>query len=278
MRLGSHRKADILAKILVCGLFFLSAILYVEPNLQSQTKDATDPCHARPAGERAKSFLAFDEFNKELREAITRQDAVELAFLVTFPLRVNEAGGTILLNDVGALKTHFQDVFTPAMRKEILSSDSGESDCGAEGIGYGRGVIWVHGTDRGYSIWSVNRDATGPYKEMYRRLPRIEFVCQTQTHRIVVDMMAGEVLRYRSWDKPRPVSGTPNIELLKGKDTFEGTNVCAVPIYTFQKGETTYSVEGGLGCFAESDNVPKDATGHLAVTVGERTLTEQWCY
>jgi hypothetical protein len=56
----------------------------------------SDPCNAMPktGSVAALNFLTFDDFDKELRIAISRQDALALAFLVTLPLRVNDAGGT----------------------------------------------------------------------------------------------------------------------------------------------------------------------------------------
>ncbi len=230
-----------------------------------------------PANESAaKSFLTFDQFDKELRDALSRQDAVELAFLVTFPLRVNDAGGTISIDNAAALRTHFQEVFTPTVRKEILSEKDDHVGCMTEGIGYARGVIWVNANERGYSIWSVNRDAVPPYSTINKwNIPKIEYVCQTEAHLIVIDTVPGGNLRYRAWKKPRSLAGAPDLEIMKGDGSFEGTNVCAVPIYTFKNGDTVYRVEGGLGC---DPDAPKDATGRLEVTPGGNTIVDFWCY
>jgi hypothetical protein len=91
-----------------------------------------------PAGDAAKGFFAFDQFDKELRSALTRKDATAMALLVRFPLRVNDAGGAISIDDATALQSHFNEVFTPAVRKEILNSPT-DGGCNVEGIGYGRG-------------------------------------------------------------------------------------------------------------------------------------------
>ena len=227
----------------------------------------------------AKNFLTFDRFDKELRVAITQKDAVALAFLVTFPLRVNDAGGTISLNNPAALKSHFEEVFTPAVRKAILSEKNDDVGCNSEGIGYGLGVIWVNASKRGYSIWSVNRDAVPPYPKNQQNIPKINYVCQTQTHRIVVETLADGTLRYRSWNKPRSVTEAPDLEIAKGDSTFEGTQVCAVPIYTFKNGSNVYRVEGGLGCFGDAEpGPPRDATGRLEVGVADKPVTDSWCY
>ncbi|HEV2445658.1 MAG TPA: hypothetical protein VGS58_07040, partial [Candidatus Sulfopaludibacter sp.] len=196
--------------ILLCNLALLP--------VSAQAALDRDPCHAAPGdgSVAARNFLSFDQFDRELRGAITRQDSVALAFLVTFPLRVNDTGGTLSVDNAAALKMHFQDVFTPAVRKAILNERFSDLGCNIEGIGYGLGVIWVNASERGYAIWSVNRDAVPPYRNTWKA-PKINYVCQTPTHRILVETLAGGTLRYRSWNKPRFVSGPPDLEIRGGK-------------------------------------------------------------
>ena len=253
----------------------------------AQPAAGKDPCHAIPAegSMAAKNFLSFDRFDKELRAALTKQDAVALAFLITFPLRVNDAGGTISLDNAAALKTHFQEVFTPAVRKEILSENFSDLvkpydvyGCPDEGIGYRRGVIWVNASERGYAISAVNRDWVPPYPVNKWWIPKIEYVCQTETHRIAIETLTGRTLRYRSWNKPRSVAERPDLEILKGDGTFEGTNVCAYPVYTFRSGTAVYRVAGGLGCWGDAEGAPKEATGQLEVTVADKQPISSWCY
>jgi hypothetical protein len=257
--------------------FALAAVLSVPPML-AQDVQLSDPCHAMTA--KSKNFLTFEKFDKELRIALTRQDALALAFLVTFPLRVNDAArGTFSINDAAALKTHFQEVFTPAVRKAILSEKNDNMGCMTEGVMYANGVIWVNASERGYAIWSVNRDAVPPYKMNKWNTLTTKYICQTQTHRIVVDIVTGGDLRYRAWNKPRPLTDSPDLEILKGDGTFEGTNFCAVPIYTFKKGTAIYRIEGGLGCFGDNEpGPPKNATGQLVVTLKDKPAVEAWCY
>jgi len=244
-----------------------------------QSANALDPCGAMPKSDAAaKHFLTFAAFDKELRDALEHQDAVALSFLVQFPLRVNDNGGTISIDDASALKTHFQEVFTPAVRKEILADHDEPGGCGIEGVGYGRGVLWVQASDRGYAIYVVNRDSVAPYAS--GNTAKINYVCQTQTHRIAIDTLADGTLRYRSWNKPRPVTGEPDLDLKPGTQSFEGTNVCAFPVYTFKSGKTEITIDGGLGCGPDSgpDASPKDATGHLRITIADKTVTDVWCY
>jgi len=265
----------------LCFAFVAAVALSAIPASPQNASDK-DPCKAMPAAASAaaKNFLTFDQFDKELRITLTRQDAMALAFLVRFPLRVNDNGGTISIDDAEALKAHFQEIFTPAVRKEILGEDFKDLGCMTEGIGYGTGVIWVDANDRGYAIWSVNRDAVPPFPKASPAGPVIKFVCQTETHRIVVDTVAGGALRYRAWKKPRAVTDAPDLELGKGEDKVEGTNYCAVPIYRFKNGDDAYVVEGGLGCLGDNEpgGPPKDATGRLEVTMREKRPVDFWCY
>lgn len=264
-------------KTLLLALVFLSAAT----GLCAQDAGLTDPCHVMPkAGTLdAKHFLTFDRFDKELRAALTNQDALALAFLVKFPLRVNDSGSTISIDNAEALKMHFQEVFTPAVRKEILAEKLGEDGCMTAGIGYGLGVIWVNANDLGYAIWSVNVDAVLPSPKASPNSQVIKYVCQTLTHRIVVDSTANGIPRYRSWNKPKPLTDLPDLEIVKGEATFEGTNVCAVQIYTFKSGTATYRVEGGLGCWGDNEpGPPKDSTGRLEITVAGKPATDTFCY
>jgi hypothetical protein len=253
------------------------AVSAAQSGAAAQDARPADPCSAMPDAGSAgsKNFLSFDQFDKELRTAVANQDALALAFLVRFPMRVNDEGGTISLDDPAALKTHFQEVFTPAVRKAILGQSTKDQGCMAGGVMYGRGVIWAYASQRGYAIWSVNRDAVPPYSVNKWNIPKIEFICQTETHRIVIDAVAGGAPRYRVWNKPRPVTEPPDLEIAKGEGTFEGTNFCAVPIYTFKSSTTVYRVEGGTGCDNEAS---KDATGRLEVSMVGKPPSESWCY
>jgi hypothetical protein len=43
------------------------------------------------------------------------------------------------------------------------------------------------------------------------------FVCRADTARIVVDRLADETLRYRSWTRPRALTDKPDLEITGGK-------------------------------------------------------------
>lgn len=243
----------------------------------AQKQAPADPCKAKP--QNATYFFDLTRFDHEMRDALERRDATSMAFLVSFPVRVNRSSGTILLADPEALRTHFDDIFSPAVVKEILAQDPSDLGCRSmeESVGYGRGEIWVKASSRGYAIWVINPES--PQSSEGRKPQQLQFVCQTDTHRIVINETSDDFL-YRSWKLSRPLSAKPDLELAHGKQTFEGTSICAVPVLSFRNGDTTYEVDEGLGCFApgEATTPPENATGSITVTTSGKIVLHDWCY
>jgi hypothetical protein len=260
------------------ALFAFAALLGTSV-ASAQDAPPSDPCGVRPKGntEASKNFFTFGQFDKELRSALATQDALAMAFLVQFPLLVNDESGTISINNAGALKAHFQEVFTSAVRKTILDDKSNSFECNVEGIGYASGVIWVEPSPRGYAIKTVNRDAPS-FPKRNPIVPHTEYVCQTQSHRIVIEKTADGALRYRSWNRPKLVTEAPDLEIARGKQTFEGSDVCAVPVWTFTSGAAVYTVGGALGCYDSNHPPPEGATGDLNVTIAGKSVSNAWCY
>jgi hypothetical protein len=215
-----------------------------------------------------KAFLAFD---RELRTALSKQDLLSVALLVAYPLRINENRGKYSLDDPAALQSHFPEVFPPSVRKAVMEQKPEAFFCNAEGIMYGNGDVWVGPMAVGYAIKTINLPDTGPAPAS-----KIEFVCNADRHRIVIDAPGGTV-RYRAWNSPRPLSDTPDLEIPTGKQGVEGTGPCTYPVWTFTRGGTEYSVRGLGGCSADS-NQPEGAHGMLEVTADGKSLAHSWCY
>ncbi|HWE83751.1 MAG TPA: hypothetical protein VG267_02325 [Terracidiphilus sp.] len=220
----------------------------------------------------------FLEFDTELRAALTKQDPVALAFLVRFPLDVNEApGDSYSLNDAGALQRHFVQVFGAKVRQAVLNSPVRALMCRDEGVMYGNGEVWVEATKFGYAVSAVNVEAAAAATGAAR--PQIKYECQTEKHRIVIDEGADRAARYRSWDRPHSVTGDPDLVITRGDSTFQGTGVCAYPQWTFKNATVTYTVDGALGCLGDSEPPPpKGASGHLLVKVPGKPEVFQWCF
>jgi hypothetical protein len=107
----------------------------------------------------------------------------------------------------------------------------------------------------------------------------LEFVCETDKHRIIVDASATGVGRYRAWNKPRPLTQKPDLELLNGKWSSEGSGPCRYDLFTFTNGKTQYEIGELPGCGAgDADSPPQSAIGQLEVVSGDKTESTSWCY
>lgn len=229
-----------------------------------------DSCDLSVLGAKdTKSFLAFD---KELRVAIAKQDVVAMAFLVQFPLRVHSETGNYSLDDPAALQSHLQEVFPTAVRKAILDQKVEETFCKDEGVMYGNGEVWINATKLGYAIQIVNLRSAAHTAVANDR--QIDFVCQTEKFRIVVDSVA-RTSRYRAWNKPHPVTGEPDLEIKSGEQTVEGTGPCAHPVWKFKNRSASYIIQD-LGC--TEDAPPKDAKGMFEVQIQGQSKASGWCY
>jgi hypothetical protein len=231
---------------------------------------------ARAGGGRARDFLAFD---RELRGALSRQDAAAMAFLVHFPLHLNHPEGySTSLDDPAALQALFAQAFPPEVRSAVLNQKPDSIKCDANGIAYGNGEVWVTplGKDRelrykvkAVSLPGANREASE------QRAPRIVFVCDAEKHHVILDSVDNRTARYRAWNKPRAVTDKPDLELPSGKISWQGTNVCTYAIWQFAKGSTEYVVNS-LGCTDGSE--PAGAIGNLEVSEGGKLKQKWWCY
>lgn len=215
------------------------------------------------------SFLAFD---RELRAAMSKQDAVAATFLVKHPLRINDDRGSFYLNDAASLQSRFQEVFPPTVRTTILNQPSETLFCNYGGIMYGSGIVWVNLTGKRYAIETINVRPSAP-----PATAKIEFICETDKERIVIDTGASGSPRYRTWNKPRALTDKPNLDIPNGDQHFEGTGPCAHSRWRFTSGATKFVAEE-LGCFGDSNSPPKGAKGRLGVSFNDNPQTSLWCF
>ena len=231
-----------------------------------------------------KSFLAFD---REFRTALSRQDAAMMTLLVSYPLRVNVAGGSWYLNDPGSLQSRFQEIFPPAVRAAVLKERPETIGCTSEGIMYGTGTVWVNPhadeshakantKDERYLVETINLPS--PANSAKPASGRVEFVCETGQHRIIVDLGAAGAPRYREWDKPRSLTEKPSVEIPGGSMEWEGTGPCSHSRWAFTSATTQYAIEELGRCYSDSDPPPKGAKGSLDVTANGKPHANWRCF
>jgi len=258
-----------------CGATVL-AVLAAHPAVAANTKLGPS-CDLEPLGGTDKQeFLRFD---RELRDALAKRDAVAASFLVQFPLRLNYADGSSLsLNNAAALQKRFAEVFNERVVAAIRAQKPDEIHCMDQGILYGHGELWAdyagEGAAQRYRVVVVNLPAP-PGVGAGPSAPTPEFICDAEKHRVVVDKDAKGTWRYRAWDKPRPLTDPPSLVLAGGKVESEGTGRCRYSWWTFGKGTTEISVSE-LGCTEGKE--PAGARGTLDVSVGGKVSQHWYCF
>lgn len=259
---------------LVVLVFFCSATCIAQAAKQSDMPYSGSPCTSgggiSPSPQQIEVFKTFDN---SFRDALKRNNKAELAFLVHFPLRVNTSKGTILIPDAQSLAGHYDEIFPPFVRDAVLSTTAADYTCRYdEGLGYKAGAVWASTDGYSFGLDAVNTVTKSADSDTWQ----LAYTCETKTHRIVIDEKDDSLARYRSWNKPKPLSTEPDVNLTNGQKSFEGTGVCSYPMYTFKAGNVTYEVDGALGCTDGSE--PKRATGHLLVTIGADKVTDSYCF
>jgi hypothetical protein len=221
---------------------------------------------------------AFDAFDARLRSAARSDDPSAFADLVTYPLRVNRDGRSIMVRSREELAKDAARIFTASVRRDIVSQQG--FFCRDVGLMYGAGTVWVRvvpaadAQPERYAVSTLNVPETDPTRTPSRAAPELKLKCVAPANTVRVEDL-GDTLRYRSWRRGQPPTAKPDLVLERGTVTFEGSGPCEHAIYTFKNGDTTYSVSE-LGCTDGSE--PADTTGRLTVSRGGSQLAEWLCH
>jgi hypothetical protein len=236
---------------LASALAFLVYAIVAGSSVWSQESEVGKRCDLAVFGLKdAKAFLVFD---RDLREAIEKQDAGKIALLVQYPLRVTDDRSQIFIHDGRSLQGRFAQIFTPAIRRAILSTTRDTIWCNYTGINYGdTGQVWVNVTDKGFFLMTVNLPNSGSSASPNERV--VEIACHTDQQQIVIDRTQKGEPRFRSWKLGRSISGPPDLQIEAGSESIEGTGPCARRIWTFQTTITEMRLEEP-GCYGD-DNLP----------------------
>ena len=198
-----------------------------------------------------------------------------MALLVKPSLRVSDDRGSYYIDDARSLQLHFHDIFTSKIHEIVSRQRPEDLTCLSVGVMYGAGTVWVTISGERYAIFSVNIPSEGYAPKSEQKT--VEFVCNADKHRIIVDAFGDGAPRYRAWTKPHSLIDKPDIEIPDGKREFEGSGTCVYTSWTFTKAGATYSLHGPGGCYEDSHQPPADSNGSLDVSVTGKTEVSWWC-
>ena len=217
------------------------------------------------------SFLQFDH---EFRSALSDQDAGTMALLVKPSLRVSDYRGSYYIEDARSLQLRFKDIFGSRVREIVSRERPQDLTCLSDGVMYGDGAVWVTFTGERYAISAVNIPSEGHAPKSEQKT--VEFVCNADKHRVIVDAVGDGAPRYRAWTKPHALTDKPDLEIPDGKREFEGSGPCGYTLWTFSRAGATYSLHGPGGCYEDLHQPPTDSNGSLDVSVSGKEVS-WWC-
>lgn len=115
-------------------------------NLSKQGELRAAPEREAEADETSPTNTAYRTFLSRLQSAIRADDRRAVARLVDLPLRVNFDDGAISYRDRRSIERDFDRIFTPAVRRAILSQQADELFTNSQGAMIGDGQVWFDRT------------------------------------------------------------------------------------------------------------------------------------
>lgn len=240
-------------------------------------EDAGPTCAGNEYGAEDRGALA--QFDRELRIALKEGDAELAGLLASYPLTVNESGGsTIRIANPQALKQHYDAIFPQAITDAVLNTSPGKVSCMSAGVMYANGALWARPTvsngHLSFRIDTMNNMGTETAERSTSTEPRLVFVCETEHVRSAVFRSAERGYRLKVWTRPRSIVDAPDVAIPAGDDAeqVEGSGVCAHRIWSFERESVRYSL-AELGCGGDSE--PARSTGNMTLESGPVTRHDQ---
>lgn len=233
---------------------------------------ATDVCPGPSGGANDREELL--RFDSELRTALSAGDVASTALLVSFPLRVNDSG-TIFLADARTFQARFAEVFPPSIRKAVLETEPEQVLCfwRYDSTMYGLGEVWVSRVRQGafqrFAVVAVNVNAAPiPLS------PQLDFVCNGDLYRAIIESNSDQSARLRTWEQPRLLTDVPDIDISGGEMRLEGSGSLTYRVWEFHDRDTKVVVTDGV----DFESSPPGALGALFLSVIGEGDSESWCY
>jgi len=106
----------------------------------------------------------------------------------------------------------------------------------------------------------------------------ILFSCNAEKHMVLISQADPNTYLYRSWNKPKPITDKPDMELKSSN--MESVGSCQ-RYYKFKSGKFEFEVTNQWSCQGPGEIPPtaaKDAIGDLYVKSGGELKAHYYCY
>lgn len=103
-----------------------------------------------------------------------------------------------------------------------------------------------------------------------------KFACSTSKHTVIVTLLPSGNYQYRAWNRPKSITGKPDVLIVGGEEITEGTGVCRYTRWEFTSNNVRYVVSTPVAC--TEDMPPPNATGRLSVFINGEHRKSWWCF
>lgn len=192
------------------------------------------------------------ELVKTVIEAFKANDRNAIAKMINYPLVRRKPLPSV--KNQSELLSRFDQIFDTTFVNKIVNSDPEKdwSRTGWRGIAFSHGILWL---DSDGQIWSVRYESDSENairenlineqkKELHESInsfkkPILEW--RTKSFYIRIDDVGDNNYRYASWSINKSTSEKPDLVLLNGQVTFEGSG--GNHYYSFKSGDYVYTCD-----------------------------------
>ncbi len=225
-------------------------------------------------------------FFEKFKRAVAQGDFPAVAEMMRYPIPVDLYGKKLRFCSKRNFLAHKNEIFTPktiAAIKSMHYSDMNRFPP-EQPPGIDAGDMHINFVDfcrddsckeEYYLVYQLRLEGSSKTVD-----DAVVYRCETPKHTILIEADANKGgYTYRSWNKPKSTTDTPDLVLTGGSFEYFGTGICRYSKYSFKKGNLQINVQDGFGC-GDDDyfaKIPPNTDGELMVLVGDKVRDHYYC-
>ncbi|RXZ77786.1 hypothetical protein EBB07_27310 [Paenibacillaceae bacterium] len=99
----------------------------------------------------------FTNFLDQLQKHVAKNNKAAVAELVSYPLRVNHDGKSLIIKTKKDFIARYNQIFTDEIKKKLLAQQADTVFVNWKGVMVGDGEIWIGQTGKQIAVIAVNR-------------------------------------------------------------------------------------------------------------------------